>query len=172
MLSIAPATTEAQLDAVRALMRAFVAWHRERHRADIALVDAYFDRAAFEAELADLHRIYAPPDATVLLALVDGSPAGCGALRRLDATTGELKRMFVPATDRGRGVGLGLGRSLLAAARTAGYRRLRLDTSIRQLEAQRLYERLGFRPIEPYYAVPPNLRDWLVFMELDLSEHP
>jgi putative acetyltransferase len=170
MHSIAPATTESQLDAVRALMRAFVAWHRERHRADIALVDAYFDPAAFEAELADLHRIYAAPDATVLLALVDGSPAGCGALRRLDATTGELKRMFVPEIYRGRGVGLELGRSLLIAAGIAGYRRPRLDTSIRQLEAQRLYERLGFRAIEPYYDVPPALRDWLVFMELDLSK--
>ena len=153
-------------------MRAFVAWHRERHRADIALVDAYFDPAAFEAELADLRRVYAPPDGTVLLALVEGLPAGCGALRRLDATTGELKRMFVPEIYRGRGVGLGLGRSLLAAAGDAGYRRLRLDTRIRQLEARRLYERLGFRPIDPYYDVPPELRDWLVFMELDLSKNP
>jgi putative acetyltransferase len=170
MLSIVPATTEAQFDAVRTLMRAFVAWHRERHRADIALVDAYFDPVAFEAELADLRRVYAPPEATVLLAVLDGSPAGCGALRRLDATTAELKRMFVPESYRGRGVGIGLGRSLLAAARRAGYRRLRLDTSIRQLEAKRLYERLGFRAIDPYYEVPPELRDWLLFMELDLAK--
>lgn len=149
-------------------MRAFVAWHRERHRADLALVEAYFDPAAFAAELAALSRVYAPPDGAVLLALVDGSPAGCGALRRLDESTGELKRMFVPEINRGRGVGFALGRALLAAARAAGYRRLRLDTSIRQLEALRLYERLGFRPIEPYYPAPPELRAWLRFMELDL----
>ena len=168
MLSIAPATTDLELDAVRALMRAFVAWHRERHRSDVALVEAYFDADAFEAELAGLRQVYAQPDGTVLLALVDGAPAGCGALRRLDESTGELKRMFVPENYRGRGVGLGLGQALLATAKTAGYRRLRLDTSIRQLEALKLYKGLGFRPIEPYYSVPPDLRAWLTFMELKL----
>jgi GNAT superfamily N-acetyltransferase len=167
MLSIVPATTQEDLEAVRDLMRAFVAWHRDRHRSDIALVDAYFDAAAFEAELAGLSLVYAAPDGTVLLARIDGSPAGCGALRRLDESTGELKRMFVPEIYRGRGVGLALGQALLAAARAAGYRRLRLDTSVRQREALGLYRRLGFRPIEPYYPVSPDLRAWLTFMELN-----
>lgn len=48
-----PASTE-ELDQLRALMRAFVAWHREPHRQDLALIDAYFDAAAFEEELASL----------------------------------------------------------------------------------------------------------------------
>ena len=168
MLSIIPATTDVELDAARTLMRAFVAWHREHHQADIALIDAYFDADAFEAELAGLSEVYAPPDGSVLLALVAGTPAGCGALHRLDESCGELKRMFVSTSYRGRGVGLALGQALLEAARTAGYRRLRLDTSIRQLEAQKLYARLGFRPIKPYYSAPRELIDWLVFMELSL----
>jgi len=36
------------------------------------------------------------------------------------------------------------------------------------LEAQKLYARLGFRPIKPYYSAPRELIDWLVFMELSL----
>jgi hypothetical protein len=45
---------------------------------------------------------------------------------------------------------------------------MRLDTSIRQAEATGLHRRLGFTPIAPYYELPQNLRDWLVFMQLAL----
>ena len=43
-------------------MRAFVAWHRERHIEDLALIDEYFDQNEFEDELASLPGQYAPPD--------------------------------------------------------------------------------------------------------------
>jgi hypothetical protein len=43
-----------------------------------------------------------------------------------------------------------------------------LDTSIRQAEALSLYRSLGFAEVEPYYDTPP-LRDWLVFLKLDLQ---
>jgi hypothetical protein len=45
---------------------------------------------------------------------------------------------------------------------------MRLDTSIRQAEAEALYSRLGFNVVSPYYELPADLRDWLVFMELTL----
>jgi putative acetyltransferase len=61
MTRIFQATTEAQLDDVRSLIRAFVAWHRERHIEDRALIDRYFDDSAFEEELAGLPGDYAPP---------------------------------------------------------------------------------------------------------------
>ena len=38
----------------------------------------------------------------------------------------------------------------------------------RQIEAQRLYQSLGFQQIEPYYELPENLKAWLVFFELRL----
>jgi hypothetical protein len=43
-----------------------------------------------------------------------------------------------------------------------------LDTSIRQDEARVLYHRLGFQTIEPYYDLPGQFRNWLVFMVLAL----
>jgi GNAT superfamily N-acetyltransferase len=165
---LVPRTTT-QMDEVRALMRAFVAWHRERHQQDLDLIDRYFDGADFERELAGLPGTYRPPDGQLLLATVDGAPAGCAALRRLDGDACEMKRMYVDGRFRGTGVGRALSDRLLTDARSLGYRRMRLDTSIRQPEAQALYRHLGFTPIEPYYELSDDLRGWLVFMELELA---
>lgn len=159
------AASEQELDDVRALMRAFVAWHRRRHVADIALIDRYFDAAEFAAELAGLPGTYAPPRGRLLVAYAGGQPAGCAALRDLGAGICEMKRMFVPEEFRGRGIGRALAERILAAAQAAGYRRMRLDTSRHQTEAIRLYETIGFTRISPYYPVGADLRDWLVFYE-------
>ena len=163
------ATTTEQLDAVRGLMRAFVAWHRERHVDDLRLIDGYFDGAAFDAEVAGLPGKYGRPEGRLLLALVDGRPAGCVALRSLGDGSSEMKRMFVDPEFRGRGVGKALAVRLIDEARSAGYQSMRLDTSVRQLEAISLYERLGFIRIGPYYELPAELVDWLVFMELRME---
>jgi putative acetyltransferase len=163
-----PASAD-ELEQVRALMRAFVAWHRERHQQDLSLIDSYFDAAAFETELASLPGKYAPPTGHLFLATVNGAPAGCVALREIDDDACEMKRMYVYPEYHGRGVGRALGEAVIDAARTAGYRVMRLDTSIRQTEARTLYQRLGFREIAPYYELPEELRNWLVFMELPLQ---
>lgn len=169
MVQVEDAITRNQLDAVRALMRAFVAWHRERNAEDLDLIDSYFDGAAFEAELASLPGKYAPPRGRLLLATVDGRAAGCVALREIDAEDCEMKRMFVYPDLQGQGVGRALGEAVIRAGREAGYRSMLLDTSFRQTEAQALYRRLGFQEIEPYYSLPDRLRNWLVFMALDLT---
>jgi putative acetyltransferase len=168
-LEVLTPTTPEQLDQVRALMRAFVAWHRQRHLEDLALIDSYFDAVAFEAELATLPGKYAPPAGGLLLATVDGQPAGCVALRGIDRDRCEMKRMFVYPVFQGRGVGRALADAVIENARALGYRTMVLDTSIRQAEAQALYRRMGFRDIPPYYDLPDDLRDWLVFMELPLQ---
>lgn len=167
-LEVTVPATPAELDAVRELMRAFVAWHRQRHTQDLALIDEYFDAAAFEAELEGLPGKYAPPRGQLLLATVDGRPAGCVALREIDADDCEMKRMFVHTPLQGRGVGRALGEAVVQEAKAIGYQRMLLDTSIRPDEAQSLYGRLGFRVIPPSYDLPENLRNWLVFMELPL----
>jgi ribosomal protein S18 acetylase RimI-like enzyme len=66
------------------------------------------------------------------------------------------------------GVGRALADRIIEDARTAGYRLMRLDTSRRQEEAMRLYERSGFRRIAPYYPLSDDLKNWLVFFEMEL----
>ena len=168
MLEIFSATTQDQLDSVRSLMRAFVGWHRERHQEDLALINQYFDAKGFEEELATLPGKYAPRKGRLLLATYDGQPAGCVALREIDSQSCEMKRMFVYPELQGKGVGRGLAEAIVREAKAIGYSYMRLDTSFRQVEAQNLYQSLGFKHIDPYYEIPPEFKNWLVFMEFSL----
>lgn len=168
MIEIHNATSEPQLDQVRHLLRAFVDWHRRRHIEDRQLIDDYFADKAFEEELARLPGKYAPPSGRLLLAHFNGQTAGCAALRSIDHQTCEMKRMFVYPEFHGQRIGRALAEHLIQEARQIGYRSMLLDTSFRQTEAQNLYKKMGFQPIAPYYELPENLKDWLVFMALKL----
>jgi len=91
MATIFQAATGSQLSDVRSLMRAFLAWHRERHVEDLALIDSYFDEDEWEHELAELPGKYAPPRGSLLIAYHDGGPAGCVALHDLGDGACEMK---------------------------------------------------------------------------------
>jgi putative acetyltransferase len=93
----------------------------------------------------------------LLVARVDGQPVGCGALRRLDPTTGEIKRMYVAPPARGGGVGARILAELERHAVALGMRRLLLETGERQVEAVRLYQRAGFSRVPCFgeYASAP-----------------
>jgi len=82
-----------------------------------------------------------------LIAVRSGVPVGCGAVRRIDETAGEIKRMYVVPAERGRGVGRIILSALEVEARALGLRRLLLETGARQPEAIALYERAGFSGI-------------------------
>ncbi len=120
----------------------------------------------FERELAELPGEYAPPAGRLLLALVEGEPAGCVALRPLTGSDCELKRLYVRPGFRHLGLGRRLTEGAVAAARELGYRRMLLDTLPSMRAAQALYRGLGFRPTEPYSHNPlPGA----AFYALDLS---
>ena len=105
----------------------------------------------------------------LLVAEEYGRFAGCVALRELRIGACEMKRMFVAPEFHGRGVGQALARAVIKRAKDLGYRRMMLDTGPAQREAQALYRKIGFMDVEPYYDLSPELRAWLVFMELDLT---
>lgn len=104
------------------------------------------------AMLNVLHDDVAPPRGAFLVAFLDGRPAGCGAVRPHAEATAEVKRMYVDPAARGRGVGRALLQGLEDEAAALGYRRLVLETGIRQQEAMALYESAGWTPIPSYGA--------------------
>lgn len=67
-----------------------------------------------------------------------------GALRRVSARVAEVKRMRVDACFQRRGFGRAVLHRLEDRARELGYRRLRLDTTVKQIPAQRMYRADGY----------------------------
>ncbi|KAB8145677.1 GNAT family N-acetyltransferase [Chloroflexia bacterium SDU3-3] len=125
---------------------------------DIRSADAVQLIAELSAELAALYETsdgsagFKPADVEVpraafVVARIDGRPVGCGALRPLDADTGEIKRMYTRADARRQGVAQAILSELERLAAEFGYRSLKLQTGPRQPEAAALYERVGYRRI-------------------------
>lgn len=146
-ISLIEPDTPALLDAARELFREY---------ADALAVDLRFQ--GFEQELATLPGEYAPPQGLLLLAFVDGTLAGCGALRPLpdadhpDAC--EMKRLYVRRAFRRFGIGRLLAQALVDRATAIGYASMLLDTLDEMEAARGLYESLGFVEIPPYYYNP------------------
>jgi putative acetyltransferase len=92
-----------------------------------------------------------------LIAWAGAEPVGCGAIRRLDAVTAEIKRMYVVPAFRGYKVGSQILAALETMAREIGCTRLVLETGDRQGAALRLYESAGFERTPPYgeYVASP-----------------
>jgi putative acetyltransferase len=78
------------------------------------------------------------------VAYLDGVAVGCGAVRRLDPSTAELKRMYVTPPVRGRGIGRTLVEALEREAQLLGVTRIVLETGTRLAPAIRLYEAMGY----------------------------
>ncbi len=112
----------------------------------------------FEAELRMLPGDYTGPSGALLLALVDGQLAACGALRAApDAdypNACEMKRLYVRPAFRGFGLGRLLAQALIDRATQAGYSTMLLDTLDDMEAARGLYATLGFEEIPPYYYNP------------------
>jgi GNAT superfamily N-acetyltransferase len=92
------------------------------------------------------------PDGVFLVGYEDDRAVACGGLRRLEDGVCEIKRMYVVADARSRGVGRGLLEALEAAARELGYERVRLDAGPDQRHSKVLFAATGYVEIAPYNA--------------------
>ncbi|MFC4639741.1 GNAT family N-acetyltransferase [Deinococcus hohokamensis] len=96
-----------------------------------------------------------------------GQLLACGALKRLDDQSAEIKRMYTLPEARGRGLGRQVLDGLIEAGRQTGYARLVLETGDQQSDAVHLYESAGFRRI-PNYGYYEGMEGSLCY-ELPLS---
>jgi GNAT superfamily N-acetyltransferase len=95
-----------------------------------------------------------PPGGVLLLARIEGEPAGLGGVRHLETEVAEIKSMYVTPAFRGRGVARALLAELEAIARRHGCRAARLDTSDYLAEAIRLYRGAGYEEVADYNGNP------------------
>ena len=108
----------------------------------------------FESELATLPGKYATPSGRLLIARREFEPIGCVALRPIDAKNCEMKRLYVRHELRGIQLGRRLVERICLEAHAIGYSRICLDTLPTMVAAQKLYQSLGFNPVEPYVFNP------------------
>ena len=104
----------------------------------------------FGDELKALPGEYARPRGRLALAMADGEPAGCVALRPFDSTRAEAKRLWVRPEFRGRGFGKALLDWVIGEARAAGYSEILGDTMPEMATALAMYDRAGFERTGPY----------------------
>ena len=95
-----------------------------------------------------------PPAGYFVVARLDGIPVGCGALKRKDDTTGEIKRMWTAPSARGLGVARRLLHRLEMTARAAGLNRLHLETNRTLVEDQALYRAEGYLEVTAFNDEP------------------
>jgi ribosomal protein S18 acetylase RimI-like enzyme len=120
----------------------------------------------FDQELAGLPGDYGPPDGRLLLAEYEGKLAACVALHKLDTHICEMKRLYLRAAFRGKGLGRALAERIIVEARQIGYQHMRLDTVEPVMkDAVAMYRKLGFKEIAPYC---PNPIAGALYMELEL----
>jgi GNAT superfamily N-acetyltransferase len=147
-VTIREARGDKDIAAARHLMREY-----GDHLADNPSGAANICLTNYEQELENLPEGYT----AILLAEVDGLPAGCVALREIARTERacEMKRLWVGSGFRGLGLGRRLIEDALAWATRQGYQAMYLDTVPAAMpEANRLYASFGFEPVERYNQNP------------------
>ncbi|MEV4483665.1 GNAT family N-acetyltransferase [Micromonospora coxensis] len=89
-------------------------------------------------------------DIRYLAVVDDGRAVACGGIQSLDATTGEVKRMYVRPAYRGRGIARQLLTALEELAFQQGHSVVCLETGVYLPAAIALYTSCGYEPIPVY----------------------
>ena len=143
----------------------------EAAQALIASSDAYME-ALYPSESNHLESVQALALSNVLFlgGYVEGELVACGAVKSLadDDTYGEIKRVFVLESHRGKGLSKAIMQHLEEHLKANGIRIARLETGIKQPEALGLYRKLAYIERGPFgtYSSDPLS----VFMEKRLGE--
>ncbi len=137
------ATTKEDFELAKKLMKAYAT--------DIG-VDLTFQD--FESELEQVSTLYANPEGAFIIAYHNGNPVGCFGIRKIDSEICELKRMYLSKDVRGLGLGEKLLKEAIRMAVILKYDRMRLDTLPSMNSAIHLYQKLGFKEIQPYRFNP------------------
>ena len=116
---------------------------------DLGLTEAgvHFAPGLRDPDLDAIPATYLDDGGEFVVGFSDGRLVAMGALRHVTNTVGEVKRMQVDPAFQRRGYARLILAGLENRARELGYRKLRLDITIRQAPARRLYASAGYREV-------------------------
>lgn len=126
---------------------------------------SYLAQQNYEHELAHLEEKYGRPAGRLYLLRYQGQAAGTVALRNIDKTHCELKRLYIRPAFRGHGFAEYLVHTVLTNATCEGYQQILLDTFPFLTGAIMLYRKLGFYEVPSYNGSPMKE---LIYMARDL----
>lgn len=112
---------------------------------DVNLAEHNGDDDAFFAQFNKIDMIK-----NCIVVYIDDIPAACGAFKKIDEDTVEIKRMFTNPELRKRGLGSSIVKELETWAKELGYKRAVLETSKELKNAISVYEKSGFQRISNY----------------------
>lgn len=118
---------------------------RRLHDAALNDVGAHLGNGPWDADLDAIESVYPRDGGEFLVGTLEGQIVAMGALRRDPDGRARITRMRVSPNLQGRGVGQALLDALHRRAAELGYETLRLDTTVQQTAARRLYEKNGYR---------------------------
>ncbi len=173
MIEIKAATTETDFENAGEFYRAFGNWLEQTYPEIMFFMEPMIKELDIESK--SLQSVYASPTWKLLIATLNGQPAGTVGLSDLGNQVCEMRRMFVDPNFRGHDIGRQLAQAIIAEAREMGYERMKLSTGPRHYAALGLYESLGFKDVSPKTDgaeipenIPADLARGVVTMELDL----
>jgi GNAT superfamily N-acetyltransferase len=117
---------------------------RRLHDDALNEVGAHLGSGPWDDDLDEIENVYLGRGGEFLVGVLDGEVVAMGALMRISPERAELKRMRVRPGLQGRGYGQAMLDALHHRASELGYSKLRLDTTVQQRAAQRLYLKNGY----------------------------
>jgi ribosomal protein S18 acetylase RimI-like enzyme len=125
---------------------------------------SFVSHPELDLDFENINGVYIERKGEFFVASLNNTIIGMGALKQIDTDTAEIKRMRVHFNHQGKGIGSMILEKLLVRAKELGYSKLILDTTEKQVVAQKMYEKHGFMRCNKNSIGSSNV----LFYQLDL----
>ena len=167
------ASDDADVEMARSLCREWYDWHWENYPPDwpkkgdpdwLTDVKHPMDSDVFQEVLRDLPVRHKPPSGGILIAFLDGKPAGVVMYNEARPGVAEFHRMFVSVEARGYGLGQRLLEAMFKQMIADGYTQVFFSSVTFLTHAREMYRRAGFKDSPHPKGFPDAWRDRVYFM--------
>ena len=115
------------------------------HNIALHFVDAHGGNGPWDEDLKNIEKLYLNNQGEFLVAIRDDKIVGMGALLRKDDSIAKIMRMRVLPDYQCKGIGKLILKELETTAKNLGYKKIILDTTLKQIVAQKMYEKYGYK---------------------------